>query len=214
MWNAEPSKAIWSVLCMRVCVCLFVPVTSSFIFTHRGLSAEARQPPEQVRWDPKPAWLFVHTVSYVRLIPSVFAVVTLRGNEEAANTTANQFSQSQNPLIRRGITLSVSVCVCSLWVIKDFWLLVYCLSEVSFVWMWLVPALSSSMHAQEKMRPTLKRAPFGQKIIVVGGERKKKMSPTALVFGFPGELEQHANTEEHKNTNISTRTQIWKGRWK
>lgn len=66
-------------VCLRMCVCLFVSIPSSFIFTHRGLSAETRQPPEQVRWDLKPSWLFFHTVVHVSLIPSVFGIVTLRG---------------------------------------------------------------------------------------------------------------------------------------
>lgn len=76
-------------VCLGMCVCLFVSVPSSFIFTHRGLSAETRQPPEQVRWDLKPSWLCYHAVVHVGLIQSVFGIVTLGGKEDAANTTAN-----------------------------------------------------------------------------------------------------------------------------
>lgn len=83
---------VFACVCVSVCVCLFVSVPSSFISTHRGLSAKTRQPPEQVRWDLKPARLFFHAVLRVSLIPSAFAVVTLQGNEEATNTTVNYFS--------------------------------------------------------------------------------------------------------------------------
>lgn len=105
---------------------------------------------------------------------------------------------SKSHLIRRGITLSVNVCVCSLCVIKDFWLLVYCLSEVSFVWMWLVPAfflflactgedaawfqrarldrrlLSWAVSERKRCHRLLKRWVFQENLCTVQTQKKKK----------------------------------------
>lgn len=108
--SRRPFKVCCACMCVSVCLSPYPPLS----FPHRGLSVETRQPREQVRWDLKPARLFFHAVPHVSLIPSAFAVVTLRGSEEATNTTANYFLQYQSLLIRRGITLSANVCVCSL----------------------------------------------------------------------------------------------------
>lgn len=187
---------VWACVCMHVCVCLFVSLAFSFISTHRGPSVETRQPPKQVRWDPKRAQLFFH----VSLIPSAFAVVTLGGNKEAVNTTANYFFLWQNLLIQRGITLSANVCESP---VSHARLLAPCLLFVRGVF--CLDVISSSLFSSFMHRSIcglLSKGPLGPKTTIV-----TVMSANASVF-----FQENLNTAQtQKNTNISTRTQMWRG---
>lgn len=187
---------VWACVCMHVCVCLFVSLAFSFISTHRGPSVETRQPPKQVRWDPKHAQLFFH----VSLIPSAFAVVTLGGNKEAVNTTANYFFLWQNLLIQRGITLSANVCESP---VSHARLLAPCLLFVRGVF--CLDVISSRLFSSFMHRSIcglLSKGPLGPKTTIV-----TVMSANASVF-----FQENLNTAQtQKNTNISTRTQMWRG---
>lgn len=123
---------------------------------------------------------------------------------------------SKSHLIRRGITLSVNVCVCSLWVIKDFWLLVYCLSEVSFVWMWLVPAFFLFLACTGEDAAWFQRARLDRRLLSWAVSERKRCHRLLKRWVFQENLctVQTQKKKKHKNTNISTRTQMWKGRWK
>lgn len=87
------------VVCLNMCVCMCVFVclcTLLFHFhTQRSFSKDETTS-RAGKMGPEPAQLFFHNVLHVSLIPSTFAVVTLGGNEEATNTTANYYLQCQS----------------------------------------------------------------------------------------------------------------------
>lgn len=79
-----------------VCMCVFVCLCTLFHFhTQRSFSKDETTS-RAGKMGPEPAQLFFHNVPNVSLIPSSFAVVTLGGNEEATNATANYFLLCQN----------------------------------------------------------------------------------------------------------------------
>lgn len=177
---------VWACVCMHVCVCLFVSLAFSFVSTHRGPSVETRQPPKQVRWDPKHAQLFFH----VSLIPSAFAVVTLGGNKEAVNTTANYFFLWQNLLIQRGITLSANVCESP---VSHARLLAPCLLFVRGVF--CLDVISSRLFSSFMHRSIcglLSKGPLGPKTTIV-----TVMSANASVF-----FKRTWTQRKHRKTQI------------
>lgn len=177
---------VWACVCMHVCVCLFVSLAFSFISTHRGPSVETRQPPKQVRWDLKHAQLFFH----VSLIPSAFAVVTLGGNKEAVNTTANYFFLWQNLLIQRGITLSANVCESP---VSHARLLAPCLLFVRGVF--CLDVISSRLFSSFMHRSIcglLSKGPLGPKTTIV-----TVMSANASVF-----FKRTWTQRKHRKTQI------------
>lgn len=188
--------------CVCMCVCLFVSVYPPLSFPHTGVFQQRREdePPEQVRWDPKNPLGYLFS-GVVGVIPS--DLMRKRGN-------TNDFLQCQNLLIRRGITLSVNVCV---FPVSHKRLLARCLLFVRGVF--CLDVISASLFPLPCMRRRrcglLSKGPFGQKTIVVGVERKKKKDVTdwSNVPFFPRELVHRANRKkQNKKTNISTRTQM------
>lgn len=208
--SRRPFEVCCVCICVSVCVCVFVSVPSSFISTHRRLSVETRQPPEQVRWDLKPVWLFFHVDLNVSLIPSVFGVMALGGDEEVTNTTANYFLQCQNVIIRRGRTFSVNSRMC-VFRVSHKRLLAPCLLFVRGVFcLSVISASLSLIHiCTGEDAACFQRAHSDRRLLLWAARRKRKRCHRLLRRSvFLRELVHRANREKHKNTNISTRIQM------